>query len=89
MRATFPFFKQHDQMDCGATCLRMIFKYYGKNVSIQKIRRLCQSNQSGVNMLGISQAEPSVRNVYFTAYVRVEDIQPVVSKWVVCLKGGK
>lgn len=43
-------------MDCGATCLRMIFKYYGKNVSIQKIRRLCQSNQSGVNMLGISQA---------------------------------
>lgn len=52
----FPFFKQQDQMDCGSSCLRMIIKYYGQNISIHKIRRLSQSTRSGVNLLGISEA---------------------------------
>ncbi len=45
-----------DMMDCGATCLRMIFKYYGQSVSIYKIRKLCQTTNTGVNLLGISEA---------------------------------
>src|SRR5690606_5596999 len=45
-----------DQMDCGATCLRIIFKYYGQLVSIDKIRRLCQTTKDGVNLRGISEA---------------------------------
>lgn len=45
-----------DQMDCGATCLRMVFKYYGQLVSIHRIRKLCQTTNSGVNLLGISEA---------------------------------
>lgn len=45
-----------DQMDCGATCLRIIFKYYGQLVSIHKIRKLCQTTKNGVNLLGISEA---------------------------------
>jgi len=43
-------------MDCGATCLRIIFKYYGQQVSIHKIRKLCQTTKNGVNLLGISEA---------------------------------
>jgi bacteriocin-processing peptidase. Cysteine peptidase. MEROPS family C39 len=43
-------------MDCGATCLRMVFKYYGQSVSIHKIRKLCQTTNTGVNLLGISEA---------------------------------
>ncbi len=45
-----------DQMDCGATCLRIIFKYYGQLISIHKIRKLCQTTKEGVNLLGISEA---------------------------------
>lgn len=45
-----------DMMDCGATCLRMVFKYYGQQVSIHKIRKLCQTTKNGVNLLGISEA---------------------------------
>lgn len=45
-----------DEMDCGATCLRIIFKYYGKLVSIHKIRKLCQTTKNGVNLLGISES---------------------------------
>ncbi|CDS92802.1 putative peptide-transporting ATPase [Sphingobacterium sp. PM2-P1-29] len=56
MLKKFPHYKQMDEMDCGATCLRIIFKYYGKLVSIHKIRKLCQTTKSGVNLLGISEA---------------------------------
>lgn len=56
MIRSFPHYKQMDQMDCGATCLRMIFKYFGQLVSIHKIRKLCQTTKDGVNLLGISEA---------------------------------
>ncbi|MBB2953469.1 peptidase domain-containing ABC transporter [Sphingobacterium sp. JUb56] len=56
MLKRFPHYKQMDEMDCGATCLRIIFKHYGKLVSIHKIRKLCQTTKNGVNLLGISEA---------------------------------
>ncbi|MCW3466998.1 peptidase domain-containing ABC transporter [Chitinophaga nivalis] len=56
MLKRFPHYKQMDMMDCGATCLRIIFKYYGQLVSIHKIRKLCQTTRNGVNLLGISEA---------------------------------
>ncbi|WP_316820457.1 peptidase domain-containing ABC transporter [Pedobacter gandavensis] len=56
MLKKFPHYKQLDQMDCGATCLRIVFKYYGELVNIHKIRKLCQTTKNGVNMLGISEA---------------------------------
>lgn len=59
MLKRFPHYKQTDQMDCGATCLRIVFKYYGKTAPIHKIRRLCQTTKNGVNLLGISEAAES------------------------------
>lgn len=53
---TFTFYKQQDQMDCGATCLRMIIKHYGRSSCIQKIRELCQINRNGASLLDISDA---------------------------------
>lgn len=47
-------------MDCGATCLRMIAKYYGRNISIYKLRKFSQVTKSGVNLLGISEAAEKV-----------------------------
>ncbi|WP_313157431.1 cysteine peptidase family C39 domain-containing protein [Sphingobacterium multivorum] len=47
-------------MDCGATCLHMIFKYYGQSVSIRKIRKLCQTSNTRVNLLRISETAEKV-----------------------------
>lgn len=52
----FPHYKQHDQMDCGPTCLRMIAKHYGRSYSIQRLREFCNINRMGVSMLGIGEA---------------------------------
>ena len=56
----FPFYKQHDQMDCGPTCLRMIASYYGKSYSIQKLREISSINKDGVSLLGISEAAEKI-----------------------------
>ncbi|QIH37282.1 peptidase domain-containing ABC transporter [Sphingobacterium sp. DR205] len=52
----FPHFKQANEMDCGATCLRIICKYFGMVVSATKLRDLCFTTNRGVNMLGIAEA---------------------------------
>lgn len=47
---------QPDSKDCGPTCLHIIAKYYGKNISLQRIRELCSITREGVTMLGLSEA---------------------------------
>ena len=47
----FPHYLQHDAMDCGPTCLRMIAKYYGKNYSLQTLRERSFITREGVSML--------------------------------------
>jgi len=56
MSKTFPFYKQPDAMDCGAACLRMIAKYYGKNYSLETLREKTYITREGVSLLGISDA---------------------------------
>ena len=35
---SFPFYIQHNVMDCGPTCLRMVSAYYGKHYSLGGLR---------------------------------------------------
>lgn len=56
----FPHYTQLDEMDCGATCLRIISRYYGKEYSLQTLRDRCHTTREGVSMLGISDAAESI-----------------------------
>ena len=47
-------------MDCGPSCLRMIAKFYGKSYSLQRLRIHSFITNSGVSMLGISDAAESI-----------------------------
>lgn len=60
MNRHFVTYRQHDSMDCGPTCLRMIAKYYGKSYSLQALRDKCHITREGVSMLGISNAAESI-----------------------------
>ena len=57
---SFPHFNQLDAMDCGATCLRMIAKYYGKTFTSQTLRKRSYITREGVSLLGISDAAESI-----------------------------
>ena len=52
----FTTYRQMDVMDCGPTCLKMIFKHYGKQVNSENIRRETQIGTTGVSLLGLSEA---------------------------------
>nr|WP_228077313.1 peptidase domain-containing ABC transporter [Staphylococcus warneri] len=49
------FLEQPDEKDCGPTCLAMLSKYWGKNVSIAKIREYTKTDLYGTNVLGMIQ----------------------------------
>jgi ATP-binding cassette subfamily B protein len=53
---SFPLYTQHDAMDCGPTCLRMVTAFYGRHFSLQYLRENCFISRQGVSMLGISEA---------------------------------
>lgn len=50
----FPHFKQPDSKDCGPTCLKIIGKFYGKNLAISELRKISQTTREGSNLLSLS-----------------------------------
>ncbi|NDV83396.1 peptidase domain-containing ABC transporter [Bacteroides sp. 51] len=56
----FPFHIQHDVMDCGPTCLRMIAAYHGRYHSLEGLREKTHISREGVSLLGISEAAEKI-----------------------------
>ncbi|MBR0560775.1 cysteine peptidase family C39 domain-containing protein, partial [Neokomagataea anthophila] len=52
----FPLYTQHDAIDCGPTCLRMIAAFYDKIYPLEQLREMCYLSKEGVSLLGISEA---------------------------------
>lgn len=80
------FFRQHDFMDCGPTCLRMISKYYGKFYSLQTLRDKSDFHKDGVSLLSLSEAAESIGlrsvNVSITFNQLLEDAPlPCIAYW--------
>lgn len=52
----FPVYGQWALTDCGISCLRMIFKYYGFDCSHADLRQAIESGPGGVSLLALSKA---------------------------------
>lgn len=81
-----PIYKQHDSMDCGPTCIKMIAAFHGKDISINKLKDLCYISREGVSLLGISTAAEKVGfhsiGVQIPISVLTKDIQlPCIIFW--------
>ena len=50
----FKIYRQHDAMDCGPVCLKMIIRHHGKNVSLDTLKRDCDISKRGVSLLALS-----------------------------------
>ena len=60
MKKIFPHYSQHDAMDCGPTCIRMVAAYYGRIYSLENIREKSLITREGTSMLGISEAAENI-----------------------------
>ncbi len=52
----FCFVRQLDESDCGAACVAIVAKYYGKSISISKIRNLAGTDSQGTSAKGMEKA---------------------------------
>lgn len=81
----FPFYKQHDAMQCGIACLAMICKHYGKEFSIEALSRYCFATTEGVSLLGISEAAGKLGLHSVCGRVSMEQIEqaplPCILHW--------
>lgn len=52
----FPFYFQHDAMQCGVACMRMVLEYFGRKCSMEELEQYCRPTSEGVSMLSICKA---------------------------------
>src|SRR5690606_7425064 len=82
----FPHYKQLDYMDCGATCLRIISKYYGKFFNLDTLRTLTSTGKEGTNFLKLSRAAETLGYSTFGAKVNFASLKdevemPCIAHW--------
>jgi ATP-binding cassette subfamily B protein len=73
-------------MACGATCLRMVAKHYGKTILLPNILQLSGTTREGANLKGISEAAEKIGfrtlGVKVTFDKLVEDTPlPCIAHW--------
>jgi len=56
LKKNFPTYYQTESKDCGPTCIKIISKFYGKQLSIEQLRQLSETTREGSSLLGLSEA---------------------------------
>ncbi|AUT01945.1 peptidase C39 [Nostoc sp. CENA543] len=56
----YPFFAQQSASDCGAACLVMVSRYWGKRVSVNRLRDIANVDRNGASLRGLSAAAESI-----------------------------
>lgn len=59
-KVKFPFYAQHDKMDCGPACLKMVAKYYGKHLELEHLRSISYLNKDGVSLYNLSEGAEAI-----------------------------
>ncbi|NOT59798.1 MAG: cyclic nucleotide-binding domain-containing protein, partial [Acidobacteria bacterium] len=56
----FPALLQLSETDCGAACLAMMLRFYGKHVSINRLRELANVGREGASLHNVAEAAEAV-----------------------------
>ncbi|MBV6655870.1 MAG: peptidase domain-containing ABC transporter [Mameliella sp.] len=56
----FLHYSQHDAMDCGPACLRMVAQYYGQRYTLADLRSRAYIDREGVSLAGLEAAATAI-----------------------------
>ena len=56
----FRFIRQRDSKQCGITCLKMISKFYGRDIDIEYLESICTNSVQGVSLFDLSEASKEI-----------------------------
>ena len=81
----YPFFLQQSASDCGAACLVMVGRYWGKRFSINRLRDLASVNRNGASLNGLANAAEGIgftaRMVTASLDKLAQQALPVIVHW--------
>ena len=81
----YPHIQQQSSSDCGAACLAMISRYWGKRVSINYLRELIGIGRSGSSLKSLAKAAESLgynaRPVRASLNRIIEQKNPWIAHW--------
>ncbi|MFD0837406.1 peptidase domain-containing ABC transporter [Mariniflexile aquimaris] len=85
MNLVFPSYKQLDTKDCGATCLKIIAKHYGKSISIEELRNLSETTRTGSNLKFLAHTAEAIGLKSLPAKISLRELEdaplPCVLHW--------
>ena len=56
----YPYIEQQSSSDCGATCIAMISRYWGKSVSLNYLRELMGTGRSGASLKNLAAGAENI-----------------------------
>jgi ATP-binding cassette subfamily B protein len=71
---SFPFYRQHDAMDCGPTCLLIIAKYYGRCYELDYLKRHITMSRQGVSLLDIAHVAEQIGFRTNSGWITIEQL---------------
>jgi ATP-binding cassette subfamily B protein len=81
----YPFFEQQSASDCGAAGLVMIARYWGKRISVNRLREMANVNRDGASLKGLITAAENIglstRPVKATLEGLVKQTLPAIAHW--------
>ncbi|AFY52987.1 ABC-type bacteriocin/lantibiotic exporter with N-terminal double-glycine peptidase domain [Rivularia sp. PCC 7116] len=81
----YPYYAQQSASDCGAACLVMIGRYWGKHFSVSRLRDITNAGRSGASLRALASAAESVgfatRPVKATLEKFAEQSFPAIAHW--------
>ena len=81
----YPYYAQQSASDCGAACLVMIGRYWGKYFSVSRLRDMTNVGRSGASLRALASAAESVgfatRPVKATLEKFAEQSLPAIAHW--------
>jgi ATP-binding cassette subfamily B protein len=82
----FTYYQQLEEMDCGAACLRMVARHYGRHYSLEHLREKTRISREGVSLLGISEGAESIGLQTLALPVTVDQLEheiplPCILPW--------
>jgi len=85
LRISFPHYKQLESKDCGPTCIKIIAKHFGKNISVQELRKLSETTRIGSRLNDLSEAAEKIGFRTLAVKVALKDIieapLPLILHW--------
>ncbi|WP_088241554.1 cysteine peptidase family C39 domain-containing protein [Calothrix rhizosoleniae] len=84
---SYPFVQQQTNSDCGAACLAIISRYWGKRFSLNSLCRLARVDETGSSLAGLLTAATSLGYESLAVKGSLSELASLANPWIAHWQG--